>query len=85
MVPTCLSQPQHRRGVGGITNPGLYPGVETIIGDGAGALAALADRRWDDTIRDVLSWDTARGGPASGSEGLTAAEELRLLALAARG
>jgi 2'-hydroxyisoflavone reductase len=32
-----------------------------------------------DTIRDTLSWDLARGGPAPGKEGLAAAEEERLL------
>lgn len=48
--------------------------------DASRAVAAgLARRPVAGTIRDTLAWDRARGGPAPGSEGLTAAEEERLL------
>jgi hypothetical protein len=48
--------------------------------DSSRAVAAgLACRPVIDTIRDTLSWDLARGGPARGKEGLAAAEEERLL------
>jgi 2'-hydroxyisoflavone reductase len=40
----------------GRTNPGLYPGLETITGDRAGDLAALAGRRWD-VVVDVAAYD----------------------------
>ncbi|MCN9244519.1 NAD-dependent epimerase/dehydratase family protein [Streptomyces sp. RY43-2] len=44
------------------------------------ALAAgLTHRPLAETIADTLAWDTARGGPAVDDEGLTAAEEQRLL------
>ena len=43
-----------------------------------GVRAIVASRGYD-TIRDTLSWDLARGGPAPGKEGLAAAEEERLL------
>jgi 2'-hydroxyisoflavone reductase len=41
--------------------------------------AGLTYRPVIDTIRDTLAWDLARGGPAPGEEGLSAAEEERLL------
>jgi 2'-hydroxyisoflavone reductase len=48
--------------------------------DSSRAVAAgLVCRPVIDTIRDTLSWDLARGGPAPGKEGLAAAEEDRLL------
>jgi nucleoside-diphosphate-sugar epimerase len=48
------------------------------------ALAAgLAFRSLDETIRDTLAWDVARGGPAPGKEGLGAAREAELLAVLA--
>jgi len=48
--------------------------------DSSRAVAAgLACRPMIDTIRDTLSWDLARGGPAQGKEGLSAADEDRLL------
>ena len=34
----------------GQTNPGLFPDVETLIGDRDGGLEALKDRRWDRAI-----------------------------------
>ncbi|MFG2697306.1 NAD-dependent epimerase/dehydratase family protein [Kitasatospora sp. NPDC048407] len=44
------------------------------------ALAAgLMYRPLAETVADTLAWDTARGGPAVDEEGLTAAEEQRLL------
>src|SRR5579875_86697 len=44
------------------------------------ALAAgLAPRPVAETIRDTLAWDLARGGPDPSAEGLSAAEEQRLL------
>ena len=44
------------------------------------ALAAgLTLRPVIDTIRDTLAWDLARGGPGEGAEGLSGAEEERLL------
>ena len=45
-----------RCSTGGLTNPGLYPGLETVIGDRAGDLAALAGRRWD-VVVDVAAYD----------------------------
>ncbi|MFF0292899.1 NAD-dependent epimerase/dehydratase family protein [Kitasatospora sp. NPDC004614] len=39
----------------------------------------LTHRSLAETLVDTLAWDTARGGPAVGSEGLTAAEEQWLL------
>ena len=48
--------------------------------DNSRALAAgLTLRPMIDTIRDTLAWDLARGGPAPENEGLSAAEEERLL------
>jgi 2'-hydroxyisoflavone reductase len=48
--------------------------------DNSRALAAgLSLRPVIDTIRDTLAWDLARGGPAADAEGLSAAEEERLL------
>jgi 2'-hydroxyisoflavone reductase len=43
------------------------------------AAAGLACRPVIETLRDTLAWDLSRGGPASGDEGLSAAEEERLL------
>lgn len=40
----------------GKTNPGLYPGVETVIGDRTKDLSALGDREWDAVI-DVAAHD----------------------------
>ena len=40
----------------GRTNPGLYPQVETIIGDRTGDLSALAGRYWDAVV-DVAAYD----------------------------
>jgi 2'-hydroxyisoflavone reductase len=40
----------------GKTNPGLYPGLEKIIGDRAGDLTMLAGRSWDAVI-DVAAYD----------------------------
>ncbi len=34
----------------GITNPGLYPDVETLLGDRDGDLAALSGRKWDAVV-----------------------------------
>ncbi|HSZ43595.1 MAG TPA: NAD-dependent epimerase/dehydratase family protein [Trebonia sp.] len=40
----------------GRTNPGLYPGVETVTGDRAGDLSGVAGRDWDAVI-DVAGYD----------------------------
>ncbi|WP_327064439.1 SDR family oxidoreductase [Kitasatospora sp. NBC_01302] len=40
----------------GRTNPGLFPGVETVIGDRTGDLSALSHRRWDAVV-DVAGYD----------------------------
>ena len=40
----------------GKTNPGRYPGVETVIGDRTKDLSALGDREWDAVI-DVAAYD----------------------------
>jgi 2'-hydroxyisoflavone reductase len=40
----------------GQSNPGLYPGLETIIGDRAADLSALAPRSWDAVV-DVAGYD----------------------------
>lgn len=42
----------------GRTNPGLYPGLETITGDRAGDLSVLARRDWD-VVVDVAAYDPA--------------------------
>ncbi len=57
------------------------PGYEAFNDvDNSRAIAAgLTLRPVIDTIRDTLAWDLARGGPAPGDEGLSAAEEYRLL------
>jgi 2'-hydroxyisoflavone reductase len=57
------------------------PGYEAFNNvDNSRAIAAgLTLRPVIDTIRDTLAWDLARGGPAPGDEGLSAAEEERLL------
>jgi 2'-hydroxyisoflavone reductase len=47
----------------------------------AALAAGLEIRPVRQTIRDTLSWDLARGGPAPGAEGLSAEDEERLLAL----
>jgi len=48
--------------------------------DSSRAVAAgLACRPVTETLRDTLAWDLARGGPAPSDEGLSAAEEERLL------
>ncbi|MEU3495626.1 NAD-dependent epimerase/dehydratase family protein [Kitasatospora cineracea] len=52
--------------------------------DTSRALAAvLTLRPLAGTLADTLAWDTARGGPAPGEEGLSAAAERRLLAATA--
>ncbi|AUG78022.1 Nucleoside-diphosphate-sugar epimerase [Kitasatospora sp. MMS16-BH015] len=40
----------------GRTNPGLFPGVETVIGDRTEDLSALSRRRWDAVV-DVAGYD----------------------------
>jgi 2'-hydroxyisoflavone reductase len=57
------------------------PGYEAFNDvDTSRAIAAgLTLRPMIDTIRDTLAWDLARGGPAPGDEGLSAADEERLL------
>jgi 2'-hydroxyisoflavone reductase len=40
----------------GRTNPGLYPGAETIIGDRTGELKELSGRHWD-IIVDVAAYE----------------------------
>jgi 2'-hydroxyisoflavone reductase len=42
----------------GLTNPGLYPGVETVTGDRARDLSLLDGREWDVVI-DVAGYDPA--------------------------
>ena len=42
----------------GKTNPGLYPGVETVIGDRADGLPAVAGREWDAVV-DVAGYTPA--------------------------
>jgi 2'-hydroxyisoflavone reductase len=58
-----------------IGDPAL-PGINDVDNSRAAA-AGLACRPAIETIRDTLAWDLARGGP--GEEGLTSAEEERLL------
>jgi len=68
-VPLWIGDPQEAQGFGDVDN--------------ARAVAAgLALRPVAETIRDTLAWDLGRGGPPPGAEGLTEAEEQRLLALA---
>lgn len=57
------------------------PGYEAFNDvDNSRAIAAgLTLRPVLETIRDTLAWDLARGGPEAGKEGLSAAEEERLL------
>jgi 2'-hydroxyisoflavone reductase len=57
------------------------PGCEAIndVDSSRAVAVGLACRPVIDTIRDTLAWDAARGGPAPGDEGLSAAEEGRLL------
>lgn len=40
----------------GMTSPALFPGVETVTGDRAAGLSAVADRKWDAVI-DVAGYD----------------------------
>jgi 2'-hydroxyisoflavone reductase len=40
----------------GMTNPALFPGVETVTGDRAAGLSAVAGREWDAVI-DVAGYD----------------------------
>ena len=40
----------------GKTGPGLYPGIETVVGDRATDLARLEGREWD-TVIDVAGYD----------------------------
>jgi 2'-hydroxyisoflavone reductase len=47
--------------------------VDRALGDG------LALRPLERTLADTLAWDTARGGPSTGEEGLSVQEEERLL------
>ncbi|MFJ5229070.1 NAD-dependent epimerase/dehydratase family protein [Kitasatospora sp. NPDC088391] len=81
-----------RIGTAALLAAGVEPwmGVPMWIGDPAcvainridvsRALAAgLTLRPLAETLADTLAWDTARGGPAPGAEGLTEAEEQRLL------
>ena len=42
--------------------------------------AGLCFRPLDETIRDTLAWDLARGGPEPGKEGLAPEREAELLA-----
>jgi 2'-hydroxyisoflavone reductase len=55
------------------------PGYDAFnnVDSSRAAAAGLVGRPQIDTLRDTLSWDLARGGPAA--EGLPAAEEDRLL------
>jgi 2'-hydroxyisoflavone reductase len=57
------------------------PGYEAFSNvDSSRAVAAgLTCRPVTETLRDTLAWDLARGGPAPEKEGLSAAEEERLL------
>ena len=57
------------------------PGYEAFndVDSSRAVAAGLAFRPLVDTIRDTLAWDRARGGPAAENEGLSAAEEERLL------
>ena len=41
--------------------------------------AGLSFRPLEDTLRDTLAWDLARGGPPPGAEGLSASREQELL------
>ncbi len=49
------------------------------VGNSRAIAAGLTLRPVLETIRDTLSWDLARGGPEPGHEGLSAAQEERLL------
>ncbi|HMD95059.1 MAG TPA: NAD-dependent epimerase/dehydratase family protein [Trebonia sp.] len=42
----------------GQSNPGLYPGIETVLGDRTADLSALDGREWDAVI-DVAAYDPA--------------------------
>jgi nucleoside-diphosphate-sugar epimerase len=63
-----------------IGDPGLAGGL-CDVDNARAAAAGLVLRPVAATIRDTLAWDLARGGPEPGAEGLSAAEEERLLAL----
>ena len=74
--------------VGAGVDPGMgvplwiaEPGCEAFndVDSSRAVAAGLACLPVIDTIRDTLAWDAARGGPAPGDEGLSAAEEDRLL------
>jgi 2'-hydroxyisoflavone reductase len=65
-IPLWIGDPDEARGFNDVSN--------------ARAVAAgLTLRPVAETIRDTLAWDAGRGGPESGQEGLSAAEEERLL------
>ncbi len=57
------------------------PGYEAFndVDNSRAVAAGLVCRPVTETIRDTLAWDLARGGPPPGGEGLSAAEEERLL------
>jgi 2'-hydroxyisoflavone reductase len=57
------------------------PGYDAFnnVDNSRAVAAGLVCRPVIETIRDTLAWDLARGGPAPGDEGLSAAEEDRLL------
>lgn len=57
------------------------PGYDAFnnVDSSRAAAAGLVCRPEVDTLRDTLAWDLARGGPAPGAEGLSAAAEERLL------
>jgi 2'-hydroxyisoflavone reductase len=65
-IPLWIGDPEEALGFNDVSN--------------ARALAAgLTLRPALETIRDTLAWDAGRGGPGPGKEGLSAAEEERLL------
>jgi len=57
------------------------PGYDAFndVDSSRAAAVGLQTRPVVDTLRDTLSWDLARGGPAADKEGLSAAAEGRLL------
>jgi 2'-hydroxyisoflavone reductase len=57
------------------------PGYDAFndVDSSRAAAVGLETRPVVDTLRDTLSWDLARGGPPADKEGLSAAEEERLL------
>ncbi len=64
-----------------ISAPGWEAASDADITRALGA--GLRFRPLEDTVRDTLAWDLARGGPAPGSEGLTPEREAELLDRAA--